>query len=288
MARRLFGESNTVVQNSVEKLSGRFNSTVLLSKLVICEEISLRSDSVQGNALKTYITERHLMSERKGQEAERLEQRCCFLFTSNHMPLWIEPLDRRYYLLEIDHDGHASGPRSREFVGLVERLMAFLEDDGNVAALHRWLMERRLSEGFSARTLNIETDATALMERVHGASHATMAARLEEWLYAHDLYAVSEQAVSVYLSRELRASANAVRHMMTELRWYRTKAKWGGKDYSRAIWVREGACVNQGKIVKPDDSSCSLAEHLSPLSEVIGVEPHETVLAAEATATNNT
>jgi hypothetical protein len=288
LARRLFGDRNTVVQNSVEKLTGRFNSTVLFSQLVICEEISLRSDSAQGNALKTYITERHLMSERKGQEAERVEQRCCFLFTSNHMPLWIEAHDRRYYLLEIDHEGHASGPRSREFVRLVEQLMTFLDDDGNVAALHRWLMERQLSEDFSARTLNIETDATALMERVHGASQATMSARLDEWLDAHGLHAVSEQAVSVFLSRELRASPGAARHMMTELRWHRTKAKWGGKDFTRAIWVKEGSCVRQGRIVKPDRTSVSLVEHLSPLGETIVAEPLETVRAAEATAAINT
>lgn len=284
LARRLFGERNTVVQNSVEKLTGRFNSTALLSKLVICEEISLRSDSAQGNALKTFITERHLLSERKGQEAERLEQRCCFLFTSNHMPLWIEPLDRRYYLLEIDHDGHASGDRSAEFVQLVERLLAFLAQDANVASLHRWLMERPLAEDFSARTLNIEKDATALMERVHGAAHATMGARLEEWLAEKGLNAVPEATVAEHVASELRASPNAVRHMMTDLRWHRQMVKWGGKNYTRAIWVREHFAVLKGRLIKPDATTEDLVEHIAKLEGLYPFEQAVPLDAAEAAA----
>lgn len=53
-----------VTQNNVDKLTGRFNATVLTRKLVICEELNLRQDSPQGNALKTYLTERQIMTER--------------------------------------------------------------------------------------------------------------------------------------------------------------------------------------------------------------------------------
>jgi hypothetical protein len=60
------------------------------------------------------------MTERKGVDAEALEQRCCFMLTSNHLPLWIEPEDRRYYLIEVDHDGHATGPHAGRFAELVK------------------------------------------------------------------------------------------------------------------------------------------------------------------------
>jgi hypothetical protein len=262
MIIRLFGEKNSVVQNGVEKLTGRFNSTVLLSKLVVCEEISLRTDSRQGNSLKTFITDRLVVSEKKGHDAERLEQRCCFLFTSNHLPLWIEPQDRRYYLLEIDHEGHASGPNAAEFGEVVGRLMAFLADDGCVSSLYHHLLQRRLSAGFSAKTLNIEKDATPLMRRVFGASEANMAARLGEWLTEEGYNAISEADVSEFVGRELRASANAVRHLMTELRWSRQKVKWGGKDYVRSIWIREGFAVVRGELKGPDHTTEDLGEHL--------------------------
>ena len=122
LVARLFGEENTITQNNVDKLVHRFNGPVLTSKLVISEELHLTPDSPQGNALKTYITEKEVTVELKGQEAERARQCCCFLFTTNHLPLWIEENDRRYYLIEIDHDGHASGPRAEEFSRLVGQL----------------------------------------------------------------------------------------------------------------------------------------------------------------------
>jgi hypothetical protein len=36
------------------------------------------------------------LAEQKGREAERVDQYCCFLVTTNHLPLWIEADERRY------------------------------------------------------------------------------------------------------------------------------------------------------------------------------------------------
>lgn len=47
---RLFGEENSITQNNVDKLTGRFNMTLLKSKLVICEEVNLRPGSGDANA----------------------------------------------------------------------------------------------------------------------------------------------------------------------------------------------------------------------------------------------
>ncbi len=43
LVAKLFGESNSVTQNNVDMLTGRFNMTVLRSKLVISEELQLKS-----------------------------------------------------------------------------------------------------------------------------------------------------------------------------------------------------------------------------------------------------
>lgn len=55
---RLFGEANATTQNNIDKLTGRFNMTLLRSKLVVCEEVNLRPGSGDANTLKTYITEK--------------------------------------------------------------------------------------------------------------------------------------------------------------------------------------------------------------------------------------
>ncbi|WP_428515387.1 DUF5906 domain-containing protein [Roseovarius sp.] len=262
LVARLFGSENAVTQNNVDKLTGRFNASVLTRKLVVCEELNLRQDSPQGNALKTYLTEREIMTERKGQEAEQIRHCCCFLFTSNHLPLWIEPEDRRYYLIEIDHDGHATGPRAGEFASLVERLYAFMRDDRAIAGLHRVLMERKLDDGFSAKTLNVERDATPLMRRVQGASEQTVRTQLAERLDERGQHAVPEADVAALIRTELGQNVNSTRHMMTELGWSKFKVKWAKQDYARAIWVREGYWVENGKVRGPGGYSQPIAEHL--------------------------
>lgn len=54
LARTLFGPENTATQNNVDKLTSRFNSFALTNRLIISEELNLRPDSNQSNALKTY------------------------------------------------------------------------------------------------------------------------------------------------------------------------------------------------------------------------------------------
>ena len=107
----LFGHSNTAVQNNISKLTQKFNSTVLTSKLVVSEETQVRPGSTQANAIKTYITDPYVLVERKGMEAERVRQCCCFLFTSNFAPTWMEEGERRYFVIDVNHGGCSGGAK---------------------------------------------------------------------------------------------------------------------------------------------------------------------------------
>jgi hypothetical protein len=100
------------------------------------------------------------MAEMKGREAVPIEQKCCFLMTSNHLPLWIEPDERRYWTAEINHDGYASGPRSKEFTEIVSRVHEMLTDPEAVARLYNVLVRGELAPVFSAKTLNITNHST--------------------------------------------------------------------------------------------------------------------------------
>ena len=260
---RLFGEVNSATQNSVDKLVARFNTTLLRSKLVVSEELKLRPDSSQGNTLKSYITERSMLAEQKGREAERVEQNCCFLFTTNHLPLWIENDDRRYYVIEIDHDGHASGPNSVKFTELVGRLHSFMSSDQAIAGLYRALLERDLAEGFNAKSLNIATCATSVMRRIHGASRQTTVDQLEEMLNHLGQHVVPEADVARIVREKLKVNVNSTKHLMSELAWTKARAKWGGVDYARAIWLRPGFSVEGGKLIGEDGTVTRVADHLA-------------------------
>ncbi|MCF1711163.1 DUF5906 domain-containing protein [Tabrizicola sp. J26] len=258
----LFGPENSVTQNNIDQLVSRFNMTALQSKLVISEELKLRQDSSQSNALKTYITENTTLAEFKGKEAERVTQYCCFLLTTNHLPLWIEAEDRRYYVVEFDHDGHAAGARSDEFAKLVGQVLAFLQSPDNVARLYNALVARQLPDGFSAKTLNVDRDATDVMKRIHQAAAQVTTEQLREHLAKKGLFAISETSLAEVAQVQLRANANQLRHVMAELGWNRLDVKWGGVDYTRKLWVHPDCAVYRGNLTGPGGKSVALETHL--------------------------
>jgi hypothetical protein len=266
---RLFGEENSITQNNVDKLTGRFNMTLLRSKLVICEEVNLRPGSGDANTLKTYITERFTAGEAKGKETERVEQRVCLVLTSNHMPFWIEPEDRRYYIVNVDHDGYARGPKAADFSALVQKLEAWAEDPANVARFYNALMARQLLADFSAKTLNVDVHGTEIMRQVFGNGRATILDQLEELLNGRKQHALPESDVVELVTGQLKANINSTKHLMSDLGWIKHGAKWGSVDHKRQIWVRPGYNVLNGKIYGPDGFEQKLTVHLGDEWEVI-------------------
>jgi hypothetical protein len=266
---RLFGEENSITQNNVDKLTGRFNMTLLKSKLVICEEVNLRPGSGDANTLKTYITERSTAGEAKGRETERVEQRVCLVLTSNHMPFWIEPEDRRYYIVNVDHDGYARGPRAADFSALVERLEVWAAEPANIARFYNALMTRELPADFSAKTLNVDVHGTAIMRQVFGNGRATILDQLEELLNGRGQHALPEGDVVKLVTGELRGNINSTKHLMSDLGWVKQAVKWGSVDYKRQLWVRPGYTVQNGKIFGPDGFEQKLTVHLQEDWEVL-------------------
>lgn len=266
---KLFGEKNSVTQNNVDKLTGRFNMPILRSKLVICEEVNLRTGSGDANTLKTYITEKQAAAEIKGKELQRVEQRLCLVLTSNHMPFWIEPEDRRYYIINVDHDGYAKGPRAAEFSNLVGELETWLSQPENVARLYNHLIERKLSEDFSSKTLNVEQHGTEMMRQIFGNGRATVVDRLKELLDGRGQHAVPEADVVELVTNALKVNINSTKHLMSDLGWTKQEVKWGGVDYARQIWVRPNYMVQGGKINGPDGFESKLSDHIVSDIEIV-------------------
>ncbi|SFO41368.1 hypothetical protein SAMN04487859_1461, partial [Roseovarius lutimaris] len=229
----LFGAANTTSQNGITKLTGRFNTTVLLSKLVVCEEVKLKQGSSAANDLKTFISEPRVLVEQKGQEAYQTDQHCCFVFTSNHLPLWLEADDRRYFIVDVEHEGHASGPRTEAFQQVVRRVQEQINDPVALGALYNALIHHEVAEGFNAKSLNTTTHATPVMRFIQDSSRQVSTERLEEYLNGRDQNFITQSDLVHYVQSTMHANTETIRHKMLELGWHKVSVKWGGVDYAR-------------------------------------------------------
>jgi hypothetical protein len=262
IATRLFGEENTARQNNLEKVAGKFNGPMLTSKLIVSEEVELRPGSEAGNKIKTLITEATTTTERKGRDVERIRLHSCFLLTSNHLPTWIEAGERRFFVVDVGHDGHASGPKAEFFTKVIRAVEKALKDDEKVAAFYSWLMQRELSPDFDAMTLNTSLHGTDLMRRLEANQVQATTQQLAEYLGSHEAVAITEQDLRVYVTKEMRLNPNSIQYMMTDLGWTRYQAKYAGKDYARAIWVKSPYALDRGQIIGPDGSKQAVCDVL--------------------------
>lgn len=258
----LFGAQNTAVQNNISKITQQFNATVLMSKLVISEETQIKPGSAQANAIKTFITDPHVLVERKGMEIERAKQTCCFVFTSNFAPTWIEEGERRYLVMDVNHEGRSGGAQAEAFAELVGRVHQYLDNPTNVASLYNALMQRTLPSTFSAKHLNIAEHSTPIMQRLQQASRQTVVDQLEELLNERGLVVLPEADVVHFVHKHLHGNINQTKHLMDDLEWHKVKVKWGGKDFARAIWVKPNYWIDQGKIYGPDLDGERIGDYL--------------------------
>lgn len=257
--RALFGEENSANLNGVSKLLQRFNAAPLLSKLVICEEVQIKQGSDTANSLKTLVTEPTTTIEQKGQEQRQIQQRCCFVFNTNRIPFWLEGDDRRHFVVDVDHDGHAKGPRAEEFQGLVRRVYAQIEDPRALGALYNALSSHEIAEDFNPKSLNTETHSTEVMKQIAANSRQASIEQLEEYLNQQGLNWISQEALIGYC-QENGINRETIRHKMAELGWHRQEAKWGGVDYRRVLWLRQGYSAQRGSVIGPDGSRTAMSD----------------------------
>ncbi len=249
---KLFGVENSSTENNVSKLVSRFNAPVLENKFVICEELQIPPGSDKANAVKTFITERHTMTEHKGHDVQLVEQVCAFMFTTNHIPLWLERGDRRFYVVEIDHDGHRFGPKGDAFAALVVETLEYLEDPRNLAMLYNALMRYRLPKDFSALSLDVQGSSTHVMKTIQSASWDLNVELFEDELNRMELVAIPASALTSLSEALGNPKANVIKHWLLNLNWSRHKVKWGGADYARVIFLRPGYQISGGTLYGPE------------------------------------
>ena len=251
VAGLLFGEQNTATENNINKLVSRFNAPVLEKKLVICEELYLPPGSDKANAVKTFITEKDAVVEHKFQSVQQVQQVCCFVFITNHKPIWLEQGDRRFYVVHVDHDGHRFGPNGGKYASQVAALFAYLDEPKHVAALYRAFKAHKVADDFNPHSLEVIEKSTAVMREIQESSFDINRKAVEEYVKAGNIIAMSMTGLQTLVEGKLATKPSALKHVLADLGWVAKDAKWGGKDYKRVLWLHPEYDLRGGNIVGP-------------------------------------
>lgn len=262
IVKQLFGKENTSEQQGVKPLISRFNRPILSKKFIYAEEVKVAPNSDDGNKLKTLISENFTMSEAKGRDIAPIEHRCCFLLTTNHKPIWLEPGDRRFYIIKIDHQGYNSGGADYDnFVQLVTETKATYKDEQNLASLYKALMQRRLSPTFNAYSLNVNLHATEVMKEISLLSNDIVEELLEEYLRERKLCFIPVRYSQKIIEHFAKRNPNASKYTFDRLGWKKGKFAWGGKPAAWAFYD-PNSMPSRGKLTSPQ-GTVSIEDHIN-------------------------
>jgi len=226
--KALFGSENTGRINGVNKLVGRFNKEVLANKLVVVEEVEVKRGSTKANSIKSLITEDSTMVEAKNMPIYVEELYCAFLMTTNHLPLWLEESDRRFYILNFDHEGFANGGQKYdEFTRLVGALKKQLACSSGIKAIYHALMNRVVAQDFG-RKLDVANNITEIMGRLRDLSPDVVKQIVDERLSVRNICFVPVSEAHRVINQIAPREANAQTHIFTELGWKKKKFSWNG------------------------------------------------------------
>ena len=90
------------------------------------------------------------------------------------------------------------------------------------------------------------------MQRINQNSGEILQQVLEETIEAEGVFALPQSSLVKLFSEKLKINPNRLAHMMNEMGWKSTKAKWGGTDSARVAWVHPDYQLANGRVRGPD------------------------------------
>ena len=243
----LFGAHNTAPVNGIANLTQRFAADVLSKKFVLAEEVHISSHTAEGNALKDLITNRTISVEPKYQSVVTIPQTSCFLFTTNHKPLWLEGGERRYYIIDMDHDGQAQGPRNDEFVEIVGRVKIQINSPQGVRNLYVRLMRRSQAPSFDPNNMGFADNATPIMRELQATSGNEGDEVLTSLLTEYGVTIIPSEDFPELIRHLRLRNANALRNALSRLGWEPDRVRFGGKQ--RRVLRKTGLKMEHGRVL---------------------------------------
>lgn len=246
----LFGEENTALSNGIKPLVQRFAADHLDRKLVVAEEVHISSHSAEGNALKDLITNTSVSVERKYQPVVTIPQHSCFVFMTNHKPLWLEGGERRYYIINMDHEGHAQGEKNEEFHQLAADVNDKLQDPQFVRDLYELLMARKLSSRFDAKNMRFNDNATPIMRELQAISGNEGEHVLQSLLEEYKVSLIPNEDFPEFVTYLKLRNANSLRNMLSKLGWEARRYRFAGAQHR--VWCHKSLQVENGRVSYPE------------------------------------
>ena len=249
LGQALFGEANTANENGIEGLTQRFASDSLSKKFVKVEEVKLSSHSDAGNKMKDYITGDVAFVDVKHGSKQSIPLKCAFMLTTNHKPTWLEGGERRYFLIDMDHDGHAYGDRKDEFDAITAAFRKDLEDP---QCLKRWYIEltgRSYHQDFDPFVLKPQKIGSPLMKELMGEARIEVRDVLEDLLTVYSVTVIPSADQQLLVNHLKLKGQQALRNILRDLNWEPNSVRFDG--CTQRIWVKQGNPVERGRIDAP-------------------------------------
>ena len=249
LGQALFGEANTANENGIEGLTQRFASDSLSKKFVKVEEVKLSSHSDAGNKMKDYITGDAAFVDVKHMPKQTIPLKCAFMLTTNHKPTWLEGGERRYFLIDMDHAGHAYGDRKDAFD---EITAAFRKDLENPKQLKRWYIEltgRNHHKDFDPFVLKPQKIGSPLMKELMGEARIEVKDVLEDLLAIYSVTVIPSADQQLLVNHLKLKGQQSLRNILRDLGWLPISARFDGK--TQRIWVRQDNTVEKGRLDAP-------------------------------------
>lgn len=259
----LFGPENTAATNGIRSLTQRFAADTLDRKLVVAEEVHISSHSTEGNALKDLITNNVVSVERKYQPIVTIPQTSCFLFMTNHKPLWLEGGERRYYIIQMDHSGHAQGEQNELFSELAGVVNEQATNPQFIRDLYQRLMARELSPAFDPKNLRFSRNATPIMRELQATSGNEGEEVLASMLAQYKVQIILSPDFPELAAHLRLRNANSLRNMLAKHGWEARRISFGGNQYR--AWCVKGLRIDNGRV-----DCAELAQTYSPLAMANG------------------
>lgn len=259
----LFGLANTAATNGIRPLTQRFSADVLDRKLVVAEEVHISSHSAEGNALKDLITNSVVSVERKYQPIVSIPQTSCFIFMTNHKPLWLEGGERRYYIVDMNHEGHAQGEFNDEFNEIAGRVNELAGNAQFLRDLYERLVTRILSPSFDAKNMRFSENATPIMRELQSTSGNESEQVLMALLNGSCVDLIPNEDFPGLIAHLKLRNANSLRNMLANIGWQPRRVRFGGSQHR--VWCHQSLEIENRRV-----SHARLANRIDPRAETSG------------------
>lgn len=246
LAQALFGLENTANENGIDGLTQQFAGDSLSKKFIKIEEVKLSSHSDAGNKMKEYITGEHAFVDVKHQSKQTIPLSCAFMLTSNHRPTWLEGGERRYYIIDMDHEGHAHGEMKNTFDEICQR---FYTDLANQQVLKRWYIEltqMTFHPDFDAMVLQPKTIGSPLMKELMTDAKVELREVLEDLFQSYRVTVIPSSQLQALVDHFKMRNLQALRNTLKELGWRDQKLRFGGKQ--NRCWIGYNLPTENGRI----------------------------------------